>query len=104
MIWVYNSINTEAATNAPTVLGVCILLIILSSLSVGLRFYVRAKIVRIVTIGMTYQQDMWRLSADNYDTEQMTGLSLQPGYFLSCLLRLLLLVSWFVVKYNDVID
>ncbi|KAH9207448.1 hypothetical protein DL95DRAFT_248702, partial [Leptodontidium sp. 2 PMI_412] len=48
--WVYNVVNPDAATNAPTILGVGVFLTILSLSIVSLRFYVRSRIVRTVTI------------------------------------------------------
>ncbi|KAG4443064.1 hypothetical protein IFR05_001460 [Cadophora sp. M221] len=50
MGWVYNSVNPDAATNSPTILGVGVFLTILSLSIVSLRLYVRARIVRTVTI------------------------------------------------------
>ncbi|KAH7346197.1 hypothetical protein BKA65DRAFT_551128 [Rhexocercosporidium sp. MPI-PUGE-AT-0058] len=50
MGWVHNVVNLDAATNAPAVLGVGVFLTIMSLSIVSLRLYVRARIVRAVTI------------------------------------------------------
>ncbi|CZT43346.1 uncharacterized protein RSE6_03371 [Rhynchosporium secalis] len=50
MPWIYNLVNEDAASNSSVLLGVGVSLTILSLTIVSLRFYVRARIVRTVTI------------------------------------------------------
>ncbi|PVH74122.1 hypothetical protein DL98DRAFT_357030, partial [Cadophora sp. DSE1049] len=62
MGWVYNVIDQDAATNAPAVIGVGVFLTVLSLSIVSLRLYVRARIVRTITIDDWIIVATWFLS------------------------------------------
>ena len=59
MGWVYDLVNQDAATSAPAIIGVGVFLTTLSLSILSLRLYVRARIVRIVTIGMNLSEDFF---------------------------------------------
>ncbi|KAG4419136.1 hypothetical protein IFR04_007732 [Cadophora malorum] len=62
MGWVYDLVNQDAATNAPAIIGVGVFLTTLSLSILSLRLYVRARIVRIVTIDDWIIVATWILS------------------------------------------
>ncbi|KAH7410595.1 hypothetical protein BKA64DRAFT_771785 [Cadophora sp. MPI-SDFR-AT-0126] len=62
MGWVYNVVDSDAASNAPAVIGVGVFLTILSLSIVSLRLYVRSRIVRTITIDDWIIVATWFLS------------------------------------------
>jgi len=53
MGWTYNTVNPDAATNAPTMVAVGVSFSTLSLIIVCLRMYVRRFIINAVAIGMS---------------------------------------------------